>query len=233
MSDLASGLIYYVVFLFSTTLHEAAHAWAAKLGGDLTAYRGGQVTLDPRPHIRREPFGMVVLPLISSLASGFPFGFASAPYDPAWALKHPRRAALMALAGPASNLLLVLIAVTAIRLGAAAGVFHAPESVSFGEVVNGTDGGSWQALAKLAGVFFSLNLLLAVFNLIPLPPLDGSAAIPLALRPDAAQRYQRFLFSNPGLGIVGILVAWQAIDKVFHPVFLLAVNTLFPGTTYR
>jgi hypothetical protein len=61
---LVTGLIYYVVFLFSTTVHEAAHAWAAKLGGDLTAYHGGQVSLDPRPHIQREPFGMVILPLI-------------------------------------------------------------------------------------------------------------------------------------------------------------------------
>jgi hypothetical protein len=59
------------VFLFSTTLHEAAHAWAAKLGGDLTAYHGGRVTLDPRPHIRREPFGMVVLPLLSVVTSGW------------------------------------------------------------------------------------------------------------------------------------------------------------------
>ena len=79
MPDLASAFIYYVVFLFSTTLHEAAHAWAAKLGGDLTAYHGGQVTLDPRPHIRREPFGMVVLPLLSVVTSGWPLGFASAP----------------------------------------------------------------------------------------------------------------------------------------------------------
>ena len=84
MPDLSSGLVYYIVFLFSTTLHEAAHAWAAKLGGDLTAYHGGQVSLDPTPHIRREPFGMVVLPILSTLVSGWPFGFASAPYDPQW-----------------------------------------------------------------------------------------------------------------------------------------------------
>lgn len=232
MSDLAGGLIYYVVFLLSTTLHEAAHAWAAKLGGDLTAYHGGQVTLDPRPHIRREPFGMVVLPLISSLASGFPFGFASAPYDPLWALKHPRRAALMALAGPASNLVLVLLSIAAVRIGASAGVFHAPEAVSFGAVVSVADGGSWHAVAKLASVFFSLNLLLAAFNLLPLPPLDGSAAVPLFLRPETARRYQAFLFANPGLGFVGMLVAWQLVDRVFQPLFLLTVNLLYPGVHY-
>ena len=127
--DIPSALAYYVVFLFSTTLHEAAHAWAAMLGGDLTAYHGGQVTLDPRPHIRREPIGMVVLPLLTSLASGWPFGFASAPFDPAWSLRHPKRAGWMALAGPGANLLLVLLAGVGIRLGAALGVFHAPSSV--------------------------------------------------------------------------------------------------------
>ena len=89
MSDVLTGLIYYLVFLFSTTVHEAAHAWAAKRGGDLTAYLGGQVSLDPRPHIKREPFGMVILPLLSVAISGWPFGFASAPYDPAWAMRYP------------------------------------------------------------------------------------------------------------------------------------------------
>ena len=91
MTQFAEGLIYYVAFLFSTTLHEAAHALAAKLGGDLTAYHGGQVTLDPRPHIRRAPVGMVLLPLVTVVVSGWPFGFASAPYDISWAKRYPRR----------------------------------------------------------------------------------------------------------------------------------------------
>jgi Zn-dependent protease len=107
VDSLAEGLTAFVVFLFSTTLHEAAHAWAALRGGDPTAYRGGQVSLDPRPHIRREPLGLVVLPIITALVSGWPMGFASAPYDPQWAQRHPTRAALMSLAGPAANLALV------------------------------------------------------------------------------------------------------------------------------
>jgi Zn-dependent protease len=231
--DIPSALAYYVVFLFSTTLHEAAHAWAAKLGGDLTAYHGGQVTLDPRPHIRREPIGMVVLPLLSSLASGWPFGFASAPFDPAWALRHPKRAAWMALAGPGGNLLLVLVAGLGIRLGATAGVFHAPSSVSFGHIVLAGAGGIWSALAFMLGVFFSLNLLLACLNLIPLPPLDGSAVIPLFLHDRGAARYQHFLLTTGrALGLIGIVVAWQLFDVVFKPVFLLSVNLLYPGVHY-
>ena len=131
MTELADGLVYYVVFLFSTTLHEAAHAWVAKRGGDLTAYHGGQVSLDPRPHIRREPFGMVLLPILSVLISGWPFGYASAPYDPRWAERHPRRAALMALGGPASNLSLVLLAGLLIRIGYLTGLLNAPPSITF------------------------------------------------------------------------------------------------------
>lgn len=232
MPDLAHAVTYYVAFLLSATIHEAAHAWAAKLGGDLTAYHGGQVSLDPRPHIRREPFGMVILPLLSVALSGWPFGFASAPYDPKWALKYPNRAALMALAGPGANLVLVLLTLGIIRIGSSAGVFLAPPAVRFGEVVSSSAGGMWEGMAFVTGVFFSMNLLLAALNLIPLPPLDGSAAIPLLLPAEAASRYQLFLFGNPSLSLIGMVVAWQLFGTVFQPIFLFAVNLLHPGMTY-
>ena len=86
MQDPIETIVLYVAFVFSATCHEASHAWAAKRGGDLTAYAAGQVSLDPFPHIRREPFGMVILPLIGLFLIGWPLGFASAPYDPHWAL---------------------------------------------------------------------------------------------------------------------------------------------------
>lgn len=231
-SDLVSGLVYYFVFLYSVTLHEAAHAWAAKLGGDLTAYHGGQVSLDPRPHIRREPFGMVVLPVISVLLSGWPIGFASAPYDPQWAMRYPKRAAWMALAGPGGNLVLVILSALLIRLGAMAGVFSAPDSVTFDRLATGIDSGLWPGLAFFLSVSFSLNLVLLALNLIPLPPLDGSAAVPLFLNDSTTTRYQDFLMRNRGLGWIGIVVAWQVFDYVFEPVFLVAVNLLYPGLRY-
>lgn len=224
------AVVYYIVFLFSVTLHEAAHAWAAKLGGDFTAYHGGQVTLDPRPHIRREPFGMVILPVLTVFMSGWPFGYASAPYDRNWAVNHPKRAAWMALAGPGANLLLVVLAMALIRLGAVTGVFTAPGSVHFGGIAAGE--GGWQGAAFVVGVFFSLNLLLATLNLLPFPPLDGSAAIPLLLHRSAIPRYQQFVWGNPGLAIIGILIAWRLVDFVFHPVFLFFVNLLYPGVRY-
>ena len=126
MDQLMLAFGWYLVFLFSTTFHEAAHAWVAQLGGDLTAYEGGQVSLDPRPHIRREPWGMVILPLLSVLMFGWPFGFASTPYDPFWSRRYPRRAAWMSLAGPAANLLLVVAAGLILRFGMSLGYLEVP-----------------------------------------------------------------------------------------------------------
>src|SRR5262245_16849980 len=115
--------IWYVIFLFSLTCHEAAHAFAAKLGGDLTAYEGGQVSLNPWPHIQRAPVGTVVIPLLSFALSGWMMGWANAPYDPLWQQRYPKRAAWMALAGPLANFALVLIGVIAILIGGWMGVF--------------------------------------------------------------------------------------------------------------
>ena len=135
MIDIVDMIVWYVAFVFAATLHEAAHALAAKRGGDPTAYELGQVTIDPIPHIRRQPIGMVVLPLISVALIGWPFGYASAPYNIAWADRFPRRAAWMSLAGPAANFALVLASGAAIQLGVFSGVFQAPATANFSQVV--------------------------------------------------------------------------------------------------
>ena len=231
MNDLGEGLLYFAVFLFSTTLHEAAHAWAALRGGDPTAYHGGQVSLDPMPHIRREPIGMVVLPLVSVLVSGWPLGFASAPYDPEWAEKHPRRAAWMALAGPGANFLLLLLAGLALRIGAMAEVFYAPDHIAFGALADSVDP-MWALAGRVLSVMFSMNLLLMAFNLLPFPPLDGSAVLSLGFGPETARRYQGFLRSTPMLGWIGLYAAWRLFDFVFDPIFLVAASLLYPGVSY-
>src|SRR5580698_6914883 len=140
--SLLLGVTWYVVFLLSTTCHEAAHAWAAKLGGDLTAFHGAQVSLDPIPHIRREPFGMVVFPILSYIVGGWMMGWASAPYDPLWAQRHPRRAAWMSLAGPGANLSLAILAGLLIHVGIWTGVLARPGAVGFTHIVVAAQSGA-------------------------------------------------------------------------------------------
>ena len=225
------GLTWFLVFLFSTTLHEASHAFAAYRLGDPTAYHGGQVTLNPLPHIRREPVGMVAIPLITFFTRGWMMGWASAPYDPAWARRFPRRAAVMALAGPAANLSLVLAAGLAIRGGMAAGLFKPPDNISFTQVTASAGGGPAGGAVVPLSLLFSLNLLLCLFNLLPLPPLDGSAVIPALLAPRAAERYAA-LMNQPFMSLLGLLVAWQLFNPLYYPVQLAAIRLLYPGVNY-
>src|SRR5262245_36677910 len=230
---LVLGVTWFVVFLFSTTLHEAGHALAAYRLGDPTAYHGGQVSLSPFPHIRREPFGMVLVPLLTFGMSkgGWMMGWASAPYDPVWAHRHPKRAALMALAGPVANLVLVVVAALGIRLGMALGQFFPPEHITF-TAVTGAQGGLAAAAVAPLSILFSLNLILFVFNLLPLPPLDGSAVIAMFMSDDLARRYQELL-RQPMMSMVGILVAWNVFHPIFEPVHLLAIQLLYPGVGYQ
>ncbi len=223
-----TGILYWFpAFLISTTFHEAAHAWAAMLGGDLTAYRGGQVSLNPIAHIRREPVGMLIVPLITSLTSGWAMGWASAPYDPAWAEAHPRRAAWMAAAGPGANLLLALVAFALLKVGLATSAFGIPETVGLSRLVAAPDG-AWGVAATALSVMLSLNLLLAVFNLIPLPPLDGATAIGLVLPPVA-----RLLRGASGmLAIAGLFVAWNVFPRLVPRVLDVLLAVLHPSVSY-
>lgn len=228
MDQLAVGIAWYVVFLLSTTVHEAAHAWVAMRGGDLTAYEGGQVSLDPMPHIQRSPFGMVVIPLLSFALNGFMMGWASAPYDPVWARAHPHRAAKMALAGPAANLALVVVAALLIRSAIAMEFLTWPTHLSFISLVGSPDeAGAGEAIALTLSLLFSMNLLMVVLNLIPLPPLDGSSAIGLFLSEENALRVQEWM-AQPALAMFGIMGAFFLVGRIFWPVYLVAVGWLYP-----
>jgi Zn-dependent protease len=231
VTDPGTAIVFYVVFVASLTLHEAAHALVAKLGGDPTAYAAGQVSLSPIPHMRREPFGMVLLPILSLAVSGWPFGFASAPYDPDWARVHPRRAAWMSLAGPGANLALFLLAGLLIRAGALVGWLEAPESVNFSQLIASGASPLADTLGLTLSILFSMNLLLLLLNLIPVPPLDGSGALGLLLSEDATRSYQDWV-ARSGFAWIGILIAWWLIGWIFHPAFIIAVNLLYPGVYY-
>jgi Zn-dependent protease len=225
--ELAFGLVAYVVLLLSLTVHEAAHAWAAMRGGDPTAYLGGQVSLDPRPHIRREPFGMVIAPLLFWFMGGLMIGWASTPLDPRWAYVHPKRAAVMAAAGPAANLALVLLAALALRIGVAAGWFE-PEPVARFALAVAPGGGVGESVILVLSWVFTLNLVLFVFNLIPVPPLDGSSVVGLFVSEQNARRLQEWM-AQPMLAIGGLLLAWLVMREIVSPVLRVAVQLLYLG----
>ena len=235
--DYAAGLLWYLVFLYSTVCHEAAHAWTALKLGDDTAYQGGQVSLDPIPHIRREPWGMVVVPLITFYINAlngvtWMMGWASAPYNRLWAERNPRHAAWMALAGPAANLLLVIAAAICIRVGVAAGWFEVPESFTFAKIVRPVvEGGVAHFATMLLGVVFSLNVLLMTFNLIPLPPFDGASVPLLFLRGSAAHTWQQWMW-NPAAQLMGFIVAFKGFGAFFHPIHTFAMNLLYFGRAH-
>lgn len=226
----AAGFLWFAAFLFAVTVHEAAHALVAWRLGDPTAYEGGQVTLNPIPHIRREPTGTLLVPLVSYALAGWMIGWASAPYDPHWADRHPKRAAWMALAGPVSNLLIVVGAALLVRLGMAGGVFEAPtESIAdLTHLVVATGGGAWEPAATLLSIVLALNVLLFAFNLLPLPPLDGSGCLPLVLPDDAARKWNDTM-RQPGFALLGLLLAWKFFGYLFWPLLTLLLNLLYPG----
>jgi len=212
--------LWYAVFLFSITCHEASHALVACRGGDPSAYRGGQVTLNPLPHMKREPMGTVCVPLLSYVMMGFTVGWASAPYDPAWEDRYPRRAAAMALAGPLANLVLVGAGLLLLKLGLDSGVWSVPAEPSFERLVEPTTAigkTSWDAIGRLCSILAALNFLLFMFNLVPFPPLDGAAVAAGMFEPLRAVR-DRLRESGVG-GLLGLLVAWLVVKQFYAPWF--------------
>ena len=221
--------LWYVVFLLSITAHEAGHAWAARLGGDETAYLAGQVSLNPLPHIRREPFGTVVVPLLTFLMNGWMMGWASAPYDPGWEDRHPQRAALMALAGPAANLLLATLAFITLRVGLSAGWWFPAIEMGFDRLVApvSEQPGVLEPFGRLLSILLGLNVLLFVFNLIPVPPLDGASVLAGFFVP---ARRLRDAARGSGIGsLIGIVIAWMLIGRIFGLVYHPVLRTLFSG----
>ncbi len=221
---LALGGLWYVAFLLSLTCHEASHALAAYLGGDDTATSAGQVTLNPLPHIRREPLGTVAVPLLTFVLNNWMLGWASAPYSALWEHRYPHRAGLMALAGPAANFLLALVAAILINIGIATGVFAVPSSITFFNVVEAS--GDLAPLAQFLSILFTQNVLLMTFNLLPVPPLDGNTAIGL-LMPEAAARRWFDLTRDQAFGILGLVLAWYFFGDLFWPILRIAIRLLY------
>ncbi|MCR9246489.1 MAG: site-2 protease family protein [bacterium] len=193
--------LWFVTFIVSVTIHEAAHGWFAKLGGDPTAYNAGLVTINPLPHIQRSPFGMLVIPIGMLLMTNgeMCFGGASAPIDPIWAYHNPKKAAAMSAAGPLSNLLLAAVAFATLYF------------------IARPDGDTMVAIRKIAGIFLLLNLLLCILNLFPLPPFDGASVVAGLSR--SARQFYNGLERIPYIQIVALVAAFYSLRFVFWPVF--------------
>lgn len=221
--DFAVMAMWFVAFLFSTTCHEAAHAWAALRGGDPTAYHAGQVSLNPLPHIRREPFGMIVVPVLAFLFAGFMIGWASAPYDPRWAARHPKRAGLMAAAGPAANLALATLAILALRVVVGLGGAES-DPLGPGLRVATTPGALLgPELVHFLMIMALLNALLGVFNLMPLPPLDGASVLE-SFGGSLGQRFVTMMRELPFAGLIGLVIAWRLFGAIAEPLFVFVAS---------
>ena len=203
--------IALLVLLFAITVHEASHGWAAFKMGDPTAYHLGRVTLNPIAHI--DPIGTILIPIMLAIM-GFPFfGWAKpVPVNPL-NLRNPRRDNLIiSAAGPISNLTVAFIAFFGV--------------IILKTLTSGFLGGSSQSFVNslASGIFFILyytiviNVILATFNLIPIPPLDGSGVLLGLISDEAAQKYEQI---RP-YGFIIIIILW--ITGILRAMFALILG---------
>jgi Zn-dependent protease len=204
--------IYALPVLFGITLHEAAHGYVARMFGDPTAHEAGRISLNPIRHI--DPIGTIVVPLVLLFSTkllgggGLLFGWAK-PVPVDWGrLRHPKRDMLwVALAGPASNLLMGIIWAIALRVLVEAGAGHGDFWVQMG----------------IAGI--QVNLILMALNLLPLPPLDGGRIVFSLLPPRMAWKYGKI--EPYGLVILIVLMLTGALWVLLQP--LLAFGQTIIG----
>jgi Zn-dependent protease len=191
-------ILSIVILIFSVILHEVSHGYMADFLGDPTARLSGRLTLNPLKHL--DPIGSIIVPLITSLA-GFTFGWANpVPYNP-YNLKNRRTGEfLIAAAGPASNLLIALIFGTALRFIATS----APAAIPFMTIFT---------------YIVLINIVLAVFNLIPLPPLDGSKLL-FSVLPEQYGRIRSVIEAYaPFFVLIVVFFLWQIISPIIPFVF--------------
>jgi Zn-dependent protease len=208
--DFAQILIAFVVLVFSLTVHESAHAWTASRLGDPTGRRRGRVSLNPAVHV--DVVGTLLFPLIAMVTHLPIIGWARpVPVDPR-NLRNPRRDYLViAAAGPMSNFVLAVASAMALRL------------LTLGSHAAGTLGAA-APLAVVASRALEINLLLAIFNMIPVPPLDGSAVLAGLLPERLAAGFDR-LRPYGFLVLYGLMVT-GALGSLVGPPFTWMLSWL-------
>jgi len=167
-------LLFIPVLLLCLTVHEFAHAWAANKGGDMTATYHGRLTLNPIAHI--DPIGTVLMPIIALLASGIPMICWAKPVPVnTMRLRSSIWHVYVSLAGPASNILLLLATVAVAKVVLMAGGEAAQTALV--QAFQGAGTGPLGIFFDIAQKMILMNLVLAIFNMIPIPPLDGSSLV--------------------------------------------------------
>ena len=188
--DVPSLVIAFLVLIFSLTVHEAAHAWSASRLGDDTARRLGRVSLNPVVHT--DPIGTLLLPLIAMVSNAPIIGWAKPTPVNVRNLRQPRRDhILVTAAGPASNLLIATTASLALRVLPGVGSSSELDLIT--------------PLTMIATQALLLNVLLAVFNMLPIPPLDGGQIL-MALLPPRVAMHLGFLYEYGFLILMGLLL---------------------------
>jgi len=211
LPDLSQLLIILPVLLFSLTIHEMAHAVTADWYGDPTARRLGRISLNPLVHL--DPVGSVVLPLMAFYFGGFIFGWAKpVPVNTANLQNHRRDFLVIAAAGPASNIVMAI--------GASALLGLVPGGLGAAE-------GTPAVLATLLLFMVQFNLILAVFNMLPIPPLDGGNVLAGLLPETLAASYDR-LIRPFGFLILIVLMATGWLSRIIGPPYSMLMRWLQP-----
>ena len=188
-------LLWFVVFLFSLSFHESAHAWTSYRYGDDTGKLQGRITLNPIPHI--DPFGTVLFPLIGMMTGGMMFGWAKPVMTNPNLWRDKKQANIMvSAAGPISNFILAIVAFVLIKILIVSGVMQSAMYSAAGGPLNiivpmVPDSTYLLPISTLLSVFLTLNVVLGIFNLIPIPPLDGSHVLESLLPPSLAEGYEQ------------------------------------------
>lgn len=215
----------FLAFLFALSVHEAAHALVANWRGDPTARLLGRITLNPLPHM--EMFGTIIFPILGLLGGGLMFGWAKPTPVDRRHFRNPRLDdILVTLAGPASNLLLAIVfTLVTVGLGglaAAQGAAGHQAALLHPNIVQAQSLfglGTVGALRTFAWISVEMNVILFIFNLIPLPPLDGSHILRNLLPAQWSSAYN-YLYRNMMVSFILLLglIYWGVPNRLIDPV---------------